>query len=215
MKMQKNKILKIDPEKPALAKIKKAAVVIKKGGLVIFPTDTVYGLGTNALLPKAIRKIYKIKKRPLNKPIILLIASKSAVKKLASGISPAAEKLMEKFWPGPLTLIFKTSPLGCIITGGLSTISLRMPANKIALGLIREAGVPLATTSANISGENSITGALSASDDIKNKVDLIIDGGKSRLGLESTILDMTVFPPRLIREGCIKKDKILRLLESR
>ena len=215
MKIQKNKILKIDPEKPALAKIKKAAVVIKKGGLVIFPTDTVYGLGTNALLPKAIRKIYKIKKRSLNKPIILLIASKSPVKKLASGISPAAEKLMEKFWPGPLTLIFKASPLGCIITGGLSTVSLRMPANKIALGLIREAGVPLATTSANISGESSITGALSASDDIKNKVDLIIDGGKSKLGLESTIVDMTVFPPRLIREGCIKKDKILRLLEPR
>lgn len=213
MKMQKNKILKLDPKKPALAKIKEAAQIIKNGGVVIFPTDTVYGLGTNALLPESVKRIYKIKKRPLHKPLILLIGSKAEVRKLASEISSSAEKLIAKFWPGPLTLIFKASPLGCLITGGLGTISLRIPKNKIALALIKEAGVPVATTSANISSENSITNILSTTRTLKNRVDLIIDGGKSRLGIESTIVDVTTFPPQMLREGYIPKNKILKALE--
>lgn len=213
MKMQKNKILKLNPKKPALAKIKEAAQIIKNGGVVIFPTDTVYGLGTNALLPESVKRIYKIKKRPLHKPLILLIGSKAEVRKLASEISSSAEKLIAKFWPGPLTLIFKASPLGCLITGGLGTISLRIPKNKIALALIKEAGVPVATTSANISSENSITNILSTTRTLKNRVDLIIDGGKSRLGIESTIVDVTTFPPQMLREGYIPKNKILKVLE--
>jgi L-threonylcarbamoyladenylate synthase len=212
MKNAKTKILKLDPKKPILSKIREAAEVIKNGGLVVFPTDTVYGLGTNALLPKAVKNIYRLKKRPANKPIILLVASTKEAGKLAGEISPAAKKLMARFWPGPLTIIFKPSSLGSLVTGGLKTISLRIPDNKIALGLIKEAGVPLATTSANISGEKSIASALAAGSDIKNKVDIIIDGGKSRLGIESTIVDSTVFPPLLIREGYIKKNQIMKVL---
>ncbi len=213
METKKNKIIKLDSAKPDMLKIKEAAQIVKNGGLVVFPTDTVYGLGTNALLVKSVRKIYRIKKRELSKPIIFLVAHKDDVKKLVMEIPSFANKLINKFWPGPLTLIFKANSLACMIAGGLGTISFRIPNNKIALSLISEAGIPIATTSANISGKKSVTSALSANRQLKDKVDLIIDGGKSRLGIESTIVDVTVFPPQLVREGYITKNKILKILE--
>ncbi len=205
MNTKKTKILKINPEKPEESIIKEAAQIIKNGGLVIFPTDTVYGLGANALLPEAVKRIYEIKKRSSNKPIILLLARKNDVKKLGVMISSSAKALMSKFWPGPLTLIFKTQE---------GTIGLRMPKNKIALELIKKAGIPVATTSANISGKKSVLTASGAIRQLKGKVDLIIDAGKSKLGIESTIVDVTVSPPKILREGYISKKTIWKVLND-
>ncbi|MFH1783936.1 MAG: L-threonylcarbamoyladenylate synthase [bacterium] len=202
--MKKNtKLLKLDPEKPDIALIKQTALLIKKGALVVFPTDTVYGLGTNAFNKKAIREIYRIKKRPLNKPVIFLIGRKSDVRDLADSVPKAARKLIKAFWPGPLTLILKS---------GTSTLGVRMPKNRIALGLIRYSGVPVATTSANISGAKSSLTADFGSHGLRGKVDVIIDGGKAKLGVESTIVDVTVDPPRILRQGYITKNSIKKEL---
>lgn len=205
MKTKKTKILKINPEKPEPDIIKEAAQIVKNGGLVVFPTDTVYGLGASALLSTSVERIYKIKKRPSNKPIILLIADEADVKKLGIKISSLAQKLIKRFWPGPLTLIFKVKQ---------STIGLRMPNNKVALELIKEAGMPVATTSANISGRKSVLSAPAAIRQLKGKVDLIIDAGKSKLGIESTIVDVTMSPPKVLREGYISKKMIWKVLSD-
>ncbi|MBU1160396.1 threonylcarbamoyl-AMP synthase, partial [Patescibacteria group bacterium] len=154
----KTKIIKINPNKPEISKIKTAAKILKQGGLVAFPTDTVYGLGADAFNVHAVKKIFQVKKRLTNKPLIILIANKKTVYKLAKNVSINAKKLINKFWPGPLTIVFKKSQIVPeIITGNLDTVGIRMPDNKIALNLIKEAKTPIVATSANISGKLSPT----------------------------------------------------------
>ena len=195
-------LIKINNHAPEKSKIKKAAKVLKEGGLVAFPTDTVYGLGANALDEKAVNKVFRAKGRPSNKPLIILISNKKEVYKLAKEVPKEAEKLISKFWPGPLTLIFKKSKLvPNIISSGSDKIAIRMPDNKIALELIKEAKIPVTSPSANTSGKPSHKTAEGVLHDLQGKIDIIIDGGKTKSCVASTILDITTRPATVIRIG--------------
>ncbi|NPE29203.1 threonylcarbamoyl-AMP synthase [Methanococcoides sp. SA1] len=189
--------------------LSRAAGIIKEGGTVAFPTETVYGLGANALDPDAVKKIFKAKGRPADNPLIVHVASKGQCNDLAKNISQTAFKLMDEFWPGPLTLILKAKKVVPeITTGGLDTVGLRMPANKIALELIRRSGTPLAAPSANTSGRPSPTSAEHVIQDLGGKIDSIIDGGMVEIGLESTVVDITGDIPVILRPGKVSAEDI-------
>ena len=201
-------IFKVNSVHPQLEKIKNAAKVIKQGGLVAFPTETVYGLGADGLNVKACSKIFSVKKRPANVPLILHIAYKKHLFDLAKKIPREAKDLIDSFWPGPLTLVLpKSRIIPQIVTGGLDTVAIRMPNNLIALKLIKYAQTPIAAPSANLYGGHSPTCAQHVIDDLNGNVDIILDGGKTSLGIESTVLDLTVKPFRILRlGGIIEKD---------
>ena len=181
-----------------------AAEILRNGGLVAFPTETVYGLGANALDETAAKKIYAAKGRPSDNPLIAHIASMEDLAKLVEEIPEAGRKLAEVYWPGPLTLIFPKKeivPYGT--TGGLDTVAVRMPSDPIAMRLIRLAGVPVAAPSANTSGRPSPTKAAHVIEDMQGKVDMILDGGDVGIGVESTIVDVSGEIPMLLRPGAI------------
>lgn len=182
--------------------IQKAAHVLRHGGLVAFPTETVYGLGANVFDARAVARIFKAKQRPSDNPLIVHVASVAAVTHLVQHIPPVARQLMKKFWPGPLTLVLrKRSIIPRIVTAGLGTVCVRMPQHPVALAFIRAAGVPIAAPSANLSGKPSATSANAVRDDFHDAVDMILDGGKTKVGLESTVVDCTVMPPVVLRQG--------------
>ncbi len=188
--------------------IKEAAEIIKKGGLVAFPTETVYGIGASAFNSEAIARIFEVKKRPRFDPLIIHIAESKDVKNLVQQTNKRFEILIEKFWPGPLTLVLKKSDIVLdIVTAGLNTVAIRMPANPIALELLRESKVPIAAPSANIFGHLSPTTAEHVFAQIGKKIDLIIDGGRTNLGVESTVLDMTD-EPTILRPGGLPLEEI-------
>jgi L-threonylcarbamoyladenylate synthase len=200
--MKKTLVLRVDSQKPNLRKIRKAAGFIKKGGLVAFPTETVYGLGANALNADAVLALFEAKKRPLDNPPIVHVADAKQVKHLADEIPKKAGMLMEEFWPGPLTLIFKRSSIVPDVTvAGLDTIAVRMPRHNVALALIRESGCAVAAPSANLSGKPSPTCARHVLEDLGGRIDVVLDGGCTRIGVESTVLDLTVDPPQVLRPG--------------
>lgn len=189
--------------------IKKAAEIIKKGGLVAFPTETVYGLGADAMDPEAVKKIYEAKGRPSDNPTIVHIGRASDIGQLTRMLSPGIVNLIENFWPGPLTLVVNKKPeVPDVTTGGLGTVAVRMPDHPVALELIRNAGCPIAAPSANISGKPSPTTAEHVIDDLDGKVDAILVGGMCRVGIESTVLDMTEEKPVILRPGIITADDI-------
>ena len=200
------KIIKINPEKPERERIGEAIRVLRRGGLVIFPTDTVYGLGASIRFPGTIRKIYRIKKRSGKKPLVFLIGFKKDVGKFTDKLSNEAKRLVRDFWPGALTLVFPSKKY--------KTIALRMPHNKIALELIRGAG-PLAATSANLSGKKDNVTIKTVENRLLKEADLSIDGGKAPRGSISTVLDVTDYPFRVIREGCIKGKELREAIKSR
>lgn len=209
----KTDILKIDENNIDTDKIKYAASILKEGGLVAFPTETVYGLGANALNKKALLKIFKVKGRPSDNPLIVHIADKNEAYGFMKDIQGGALKLMEKLWPGPLTLVGKkTSSVPNIVTAGLDTVALRMPNNKIALSLITEANLPIAAPSANLSGRPSPTTAKHVIDDLNGRVDIIIEAGDSNIGVESTVLDISLWPPTILRPGGISKEQLQKIL---
>ena len=182
--------------------------ILRAGGLVAFPTETVYGLGANGLDGDAVRRIFEAKGRPGDNPLILHVAKKNDVKQLWTRIPDAARTLMDAFWPGPLTLIFNcSSAVPDEVTAGLETVAVRMPDNKTALALIREAGVPVAAPSANTSGKPSPTTAEHVRHDMEGKIDLIIDGGPCRFGVESTVLSL-VGKPTILRPGAVTKEML-------
>ena len=184
--------------------IEKAAEIIRSGGLVAFPTETVYGLGANAYDPQAAQKIYEAKGRPSDNPLIVHVADMDGVSEVAEDIPETAGILAEKFWPGPMTLVFrKKAAVPDRTTGGLDTVAVRMPSNEIARELIIKSGVPIAAPSANTSGRPSPTTAAHVIDDMDGKIDMIIDGGPCDIGLESTIVDVTGKVPTLLRPGGI------------
>ena len=183
---------------------REAAEWIKAGELVAFPTETVYGLGGNGLLAASASKIYAAKGRPSDNPLILHIADREALSGLVKEVPAGAEALMDAFWPGPLTLIFKKRKrVPRETTGGLDTVAIRMPSHPAALALIRAAGVPLAAPSANASGRPSPTKASHVYEDLKGRIPLILDGGDSPIGLESTIVDLSGTVPEVLRPGYI------------
>ena len=186
---------------------------IKRGNLVIFPTETVYGLGANALDKKAVKKIFRTKGRPSDNPLIVHIAHKSDIKKFTKDIPKEADLLIKKFWPGPLSLILnKRKAIPSIVTGGHDTLAIRMPAHTVALALIRATGVPIAAPSANISGRPSGTQIKDIAHEFKNIDGIILDAGSSSIGLESTVLDLTVRPFVILRPGAITKEMIERCI---
>ena len=177
---------------------------LQKGGLVAIPTETVYGLAANALDPKAVDKIFKAKGRPNDNPLIIHIASMDQLPALVNAISPNAKKLMDAFWPGPMTLVFPASDIvPPIVSAGLSTVAIRFPSHPIAQKLILLSGLVLAAPSANTSGKPSPTTAQRVLEDLDGKVDFIVDGGRVEVGLESTVIDVTGDVPIILRPGKI------------
>ena len=189
--------------------MEKAGAILKRGGLVAFPTETVYGLGANALDEEAAKKTYAAKGRPSDNPLIVHVANAEVLEVIAEQVSDKAKLLIDKFWPGPLTLIFnKTKYVPYGTTGGLETVAVRMPADEIALALIRAGGGFVSAPSANTSGRPSPTSASHVADDLAGKIDMILDGGSVDIGVESTILDMTAEPPMILRPGAITKEML-------
>lgn len=189
--------------------IKQAAEIIKSGGLVAFPTETVYGLGANALDPEAVAKVYEAKGRPSDNPMIVHIARASDIGQLTPKLSPDIVTLIENFWPGPLTLVVKRKKsVPDRTTGGLDTVGVRMPDSKIALDLINWADCPIAAPSANLSGKPSPTRAEDVIDDLNGKVDAILKGPDCRVGIESTVLDVSGETPTVLRPGIITPESI-------
>lgn len=198
-----------------LQKLEEAAAVLREGGLVAFPTETVYGLGGNALLKDASKKIYAAKGRPSDNPLIVHISDLSQLEQVAARIPREARRMAEAYWPGPLTMIFpKADCIPAETTGGLDTVAVRFPSHPVAMELIRRAGVPVAAPSANRSGRPSTTTARHCVEDLTGRVDLIVDGGSCPIGLESTILDMSGDRPRLLRPGAITREMIAETLGS-
>lgn len=193
--------------------IAKAGEIIRKGGLVAFPTETVYGLGGDGLNPAASAKIYEAKGRPSDNPLILHIAERKAVYDFTSQVPPVAEKLMDAFWPGPLTIIFpKAEKVPSATTGGLNTVAIRYPDHPIALAMIQAAGVPVAAPSANTSGRPSPTRADHVAEDMNGRIDMILDGGEVGIGVESTIVDVTQPVPMILRPGYITKEMLEQVI---
>lgn len=200
---------KLDADRIDIKIIKNAAKVIREGGLVAFPTETVYGLGADALNSAASERIYAAKGRPSDNPLIVHIAEPAKGKLIVDNVPEKAEKLMRKFWPGPLTMVFKQN--GGVpreTTGGLDTVALRMPNHPIALSLIKESGGFIAAPSANSSGKPSPTSAEHVLLDLNGKIDMILDGGMVEIGIESTIVDFTEEIPSILRPGYITKEMI-------
>jgi L-threonylcarbamoyladenylate synthase len=186
------------------SQIKKAGMIIQSGGTVAFPTETVYGLGADALNPDAVKKIFIAKKRPPDNPLIVHISSIEQIYDLADDISDNILYLADTFWPGPLTMILKRKPaVPDITTCGLDTVAIRMPDNPVALGLIEEALTPIAAPSANLSGRPSSTSAQHVISDLDGRIDAVIDGGPVKIGVESTVVDMTSSIPVILRPGGI------------
>ena len=184
--------------------IKEAALIIKSGGLVAFPTETVYGLGANALMPEAAKKIYAAKGRPSDNPLIVHISKTEDVKDIANDIPELFYTLANKFWPGPMTVVLKKkSIIPDATSGGLDTVAIRLPESNIARALIEVSGVPIAAPSANTSGRPSPTKASHVFADMNSKIEMIIDGGEVGIGVESTIVDLTENTPTLLSPGAI------------
>ena len=199
-----------------LEKLKEISKIIKNGGIVVFPTETVYGIGTNGLNKDAISRLYDVKQRPKTKPISLLVSSidmVDMVDMVAKDITDMEYRLMEEFFPGPLTIILKKkSIVPDNLTNNTDTVGIRMPDNIIAKKLIEYANVPIATPSANISGRPSGTNIDTIINDFKDKVDYYIDGGESKLGIGSTIVKIENGYPVILRDGSISKNQILECL---
>lgn len=209
----KTEIIKLDPNNIDITRIDYAADVLKAGGLVAFPTETVYGLGADATNEKAVKDIFKAKGRPSDNPLIVHISHKSDVNRLVTKVPEEALRLMDTFWPGPITLVMdKSRIIPYVITAGLDTVAIRMPSHPVALCLIERCGLPLAAPSANTSGKPSPTDARHVIDDLYGKVDVIIDAGRCDVGLESTVLDITGSPPVILRPGGVTYEQLLDLL---
>ena len=208
------KLIKIEDTKQIKnEELAEAAQILRDGGLVAFPTETVYGLGANALDEAAAKKIYAAKGRPSDNPLIAHISCLEELKPLVAYIPEAGRKLAEAYWPGPLTMVFPKSdivPYGT--TGGLDTVAVRMPSDPVANRLIKLAGVPVAAPSANTSGRPSPTTAQHVWQDMEGKIEMILDGGPVGIGVESTIVDLTDERPRLLRPGGITPEQLMEVL---
>lgn len=205
----KTVIIRVDPDDVRPGDLAPAAEIIRGGGLVAFPTETVYGLGADALNAGAVMKIFAAKGRPPDNPLIAHIGAVGEAERLAREIPEKAQKLMETFWGGPLTLILKKRPeVPGAVTAGLDTVAVRMPAHSAANALIKAAGTPIAAPSANLSGRPSPTLAEHVAADLFGRVDMIIDGGNAVIGLESTVVDMTGEIPAILRPGAVSADHL-------
>jgi L-threonylcarbamoyladenylate synthase len=189
--------------------IERAIRILKNGGIVAFPTDTIYGLGANAFDEDAVLRIYEAKVRPRNFALTLLLADTSQIKLVAENIPKMVWKLAEKFMPGALTIVLnKSMAVSNMITGDGNTVAVRIPNHPVPLALVKGLGAPITGTSANISGGNNPLTAEDVFKQLRYRVDMIIDGGRCPIGVSSTVLDLTTNPPKIIREGAISRDQI-------
>jgi L-threonylcarbamoyladenylate synthase len=206
-------VLSINPVEPEAEVIARAAAVLRGGGLVAFPTETVYGLGANALDPEAVGRIFTAKGRPATNPLIVHVAGADEAGRVAATWPEAAARLAERFWPGPLTLVLpRRDGVPDAVTAGGPTVAVRVPAHPVAQALLRAAGVPVAAPSANRSTRLSPTRAEHVLAGLDGRIDLLLDGGPTAGGLESTVLDVTVRPPRLLRPGLVAPDALAEVL---
>lgn len=207
------RVLKVDRERPEPEAIEEAAQALRDGKLVVFPTETVYGLGAHALDLNAVQKIFDAKERPANDPLIVHIAHIGQVGQCATGMPAGARKLALSFWAGPLTLILKKQPeVPDLVTAGLPNVALRVPSHRVARALMEMSGIPIAAPSANRFSRPSPTTAAHVLEDLDGRVDLILDGGPTDIGLESTIVDFSVDPPVLRRPGGITLEQVQSLV---
>lgn len=210
---RQTELVKINPENIDQKMIKHLAEIVRAGGVVAFPTETVYGLGANAFDALAIRKIFQAKGRPADNPLIVHISDMDMMAQVTAQVPEKAQKLIAAFWPGPLTIVLPKSPkIPGEVTAGLDTVGIRMPDHNVALALIAAAGVPIAAPSANISGKPSTTSAKHVAQDLAGKVEAIIDGGQTKVGLESTVIDLTTEIPTVLRPGGISIEELERVL---
>lgn len=211
----KTRVLKLNQENIDIHSLAEAGEVLQSGGLVAFPTETVYGLGGDGLREEVSRKIYGAKGRPSDNPLIVHVGKLEDVDVIAKNIPEQARTAMKAFWPGPLTVILeKKEIVPDSTTGGLQTVAVRMPDNPLTLALLRQTGIFMAGPSANSSGKPSPTTAQHVLDDLDGKIDMILDGGAAGLGIESTIVDFTVETPTILRPGFITAEKLSQVLEQ-
>lgn len=209
----KTRVLRTDPFRQDEAVIDEAAQVVARGGLVAFPTETVYGLGADALNPQAVRGIFAAKGRPEDNPLIVHVAHVTDLAELVKEMPPVVNSLAKHFWPGPLTLILpRHSIVPDAVTAGLDTVAVRIPDHPVALALIRKSGCPIAAPSANRSGRPSPTEAQHVLEDLGGRIDIIVDGGPSGIGVESTVLDLTAAHPVILRPGAVTAEQLEPLL---
>ena len=207
------KEIKLNPQNIDLSLAKEAGAILARGGLVAFPTETVYGLGANAFDAAAVQNIFTAKGRPSDNPLIVHVADKEEVAALVTEIPEKAKLLMDTFWPGPISIIMKKSEkISDFISAGRDTVAVRMPSNPVAREIIRAAGVPIAAPSANTSGKPSPTEAAHVHEDLFGKIDMIVDGGSCAVGLESTVIDLTSDVPTVLRPGGITLDMLEAVL---
>ena len=209
--MIKTKIIQLSTEHPDVDKIQYAVEVLHAGGLVAFPTETVYGLGADALNAGAVQKVFEAKGRPSDNPLIVHVASLENVQQFTASVSEKGLQLARRFWPGPLTLVFQKKiniPDG--VTAGLETVALRVPDHPVTLELLRQFKGGIVGPSANVSGKPSPTSAEHVYNDLNGKIDLIIDAGPTMIGVESTVLDVTVDPPVILRIGGLSREDIAK-----
>jgi len=203
------KVIQVNPDHPEVQAIEQAAAIIGQGGLVAFPTETVYGLGADAMNEPAVRRIFEAKGRPTDNPLIIHISNREMLDLVAADLSDQAEALIDRYWPGPLTLVLKRrTAVASSVSAGLPTVAVRMPGNPIALALIGAAETPIAAPSANRSGRPSPTTAAHVRLDLEGRIAMILDGGATRIGIESTVLDLTGGVPVILRPGWITKEQI-------
>lgn len=215
MPMKGCEILCVDPESPDKDVIDRAAALIKAGGLVVFPTSSFYGLGASAFQAEAVDRVFRVKKRDPQNPVLILVASLAELVPLIRSIPDPASQLMEAFWPGGLTLVFHaTDILPSNLTGHTGKIGIRMTSHVVARCLIRAAKNPITGTSANISGQGGCSTVAGLDPRIRGQVDLVLDAGKLRGMVGSTVVDVTASPPKILREGAIEAKKIERVLRG-
>jgi L-threonylcarbamoyladenylate synthase len=206
-------VIQVSSDHPQEEIIERAAAIIRSGGLVAFPTETVYGLGADAMNETAVGKIFEAKGRPADNPLIVHVGNRKDVERVADEINEKTWELIERFWPGPLTLVLKRKPeVARSVSAGLSTVAVRMPRNGIALGLIRKAGTPIAAPSANRSGRPSPTSSAHVASDLGGRIDMILDGGATSIGIESTVLDMTTDRAIILRPGWVTEESLASVI---
>jgi L-threonylcarbamoyladenylate synthase len=207
--MESYEILSVDTESPDQDTIGEAAALMKEGGLVVFPTSSFYGLGTGAFNAEAVDRVFRVKNRDPQKPVLILVASLADVATLVRSIPQRAMRLMEAFWPGGLTLVFQAADLlPSNLTGYTGKIGIRLASHPVASALVTAMGGPITGTSANLSGKSSCTAVAEIDRHIKDQVDLVLDAGKLAGGKGSTVVDVTQNPPKVLREGAVGAEKV-------
>lgn len=207
------KTIRLDPETPDKAIITRAARIVQAGGLVLFPTTGLYGLGTDAMQPAAVQKIFDLKKRPPEKPVLILIDRVEALDRLVNTVPESALKIINAFWPGLVTMVFQAREnLPDVLTAGTGKIGVRLPLHPVAKALVGMAGVPVTGTSANLSGQPGAAEVTEIDPAVTEGVDMVMDAGALMGGIGSTVVDVTTTPPRVLREGAVSAEQINAVL---